>query len=1468
MSVRTELLRFLREPAMFAATADDPQIWLDALENFVGPALAQPGQYPLRPAQIVAWQGLANARAGLVLGPPGTGKTHLLAWLILGYMHARVAAGLPCRVYATAFTRNAIGNLLDAVSARRDEAWSAGPEVWFFGNTPEAGVASNVRVQDRLYGDGLDNAFSVLNAPAVVVGGSVWSLYRLLAADRAPNADGLTGELFDLVCIDEASQLVLSHGLLGLAGMKPGGRVVVAGDDRQLPPIRAGRDVTLDNRALGGSLYSFMASAGAPEFRLDETFRLNAPLARFPEAAFYPGEYRSAVPNEVLALRTGWQDGLDDWEQAVIAPDLPLCVILHDGPPAATSNPFEAHLAARFAQLLEPRLETDAFWMDGLAVISPHRAQNASIRSLLPPTLRRGAFVDTVDKIQGKERDAVILTYTVADAEFALAEAEFIFSSERLNVAITRARRKLIVLISRRLLDAVPGDQDLMDKAERLREFVFGCAVIGERTLPDGQGGSVRVQIRARGFQEPAVLADPPSRAEPPLPDLTAAQLAVLAAVRKVALADRRNGAALRALGQALARRDDLLPDLVALHHAGHITLSEPRSGFWVARPLDATRTVYAATIESVRARIAQVVTESRSGPFAPFYWRLRDRFAWMNARGQDILLPILQALALDSVVTIRDSERGLTIDIPATASPQPAAANETLPEVSDDDFEVLNALESAEAHRINFGVFESWTSAATLADEMRRDRTEVSAAIGRLATDGWVLLAEEGRVRSRMAELAREIRYAKQRFAAGDAARRPYVVRSLKVEVRDRDKPHWGQSVGAAFAAVSAGLPREEQHVLEALRQTLVGMWGPKAAIAGFQARGLQSLLAAWSGDGPQSFVIAADTGSGKTEAALLPLITAAAADRLRGVRGVRAVLTYPRTRLAANQAQRLAGYLAALSQQSRMPTVTMGLQFTQVPRTFAVADEAAGWRRQANGVWSFPLFGCPTCDRELLAHEAEGVEGADSLRCTNCGWSYDGWIGTKVGLERTPPNFFLPTTDSLHQWLHAPHYSSLFGDREGWAPPRALLADEIHLYTHIHGAQVGYALRRLAARCARNSGGGTVLAIGMSATLGDPATAWGRLIGREDVVPITPDTAAGERQPNPKGREYYYFVQPEAESRGQDISGASTTVQSFMCLAHGMRRRTGHQGGYRSLVFLDSIDKVRRLHAVYQDAEEIKRLASFRTRFYPDDPVTGQPRTDCCQEPHGCEIFRDGECWWFAANDSRQVGPSGLRRRDWPLTVAPQPVTSATTGRVEELIRRSDVVFATSSLEVGYDDPDISLVYQQYAPQNLASFIQRKGRGGRGVDDRPVTGVTLSLYSARDSWWFRRPSEMVNPRGFDTPLNPNNHFVRRGQVLSAMLDGAARFAAVVGVSPLLPGGRLAPGALAEAETMVREVFQEDVWLEFGAADLEQLWTHALEQARPEHSLETLAQIRIAVGWIQLLVREREPASTAGLNV
>ncbi len=1264
--------------------------------------------------------------------------------------------------------------------------------------------------------------------------------------------------------------MVLGHGLMALGGLKPGARVVVAGDDRQLPPVRASREIALGDRQLGGSLYSFLKSGGVPEFPLEETFRLNGPLAVFPERKFYPGQYHSAVETKRLDLVDDWQSGLEDWESAAIDPQWPVCVLLHDGPPSATSNEFEAELATRLTQRLVDRLRNartagggvaQDLWTEKFAVVSPHRAQNALIRQLLPSDLREGAFVETVDRIQGKERDAILLSYCVADAEFALAEADFIFAPERLNVAVTRARTKLILLISRRLLDAVPSDQEAMDKAEILREFVFDCRSAGSFNFTTRAGQSWPVNVRVRGFDEAQPLDEitpDPSTADAESTELTTELEVVYKAVQSAALANKRGEPTLRDVQKTLARTARVLSDLSSLHRLGLVSLRQ-RNGqygeYWTVRPFEAPRVVVCVDQPSVSSRLGEVISQARRGRFSPYYDEVRDAFAWPGVEGSDLLYPIIEGFKRAGLVVLATHNNKLTIEWIETAEPEADAdVVDELPALSDADFEILNDLESLEERRINFGIFEAWTSAVGLADDTGRRRADVTAAVGRLAATGWLMLADDGRIRSRMAELAREVRYVKQRFKREDADERPYLVRSLKLELRDRDKPN-RKAVGLGEVledlAIECG---DDTHAaaLRGLGGALAELWSSNPTIAAFQARGLKEITRAWSGKGADAIVIAADTGAGKTEAAALPLIAAAAADTLKGIRGVRAVLTYPRVRLAANQAQRLAGYLAALAAQPGMPTVTLGLQVGQVPTSFGHlfdSDREAGWSSLGECKFTFPLFACPeaNCGGDLLLVAGVGTNGADKLACTQCQWSYAGWVGSKEALRSNPPAFFLPTTNSLHQWLHDKRYGALFGDDARFAAPRAILADEIHLYSHIHGAQVGYALRRLAARAEANSvDRQSVIAIGMSATLGDPAEAWQRLIGREKVLIVRPE--AGEKERSARGREYFYFIQPEVESRGQDIAGASTTIQSLMCLAHGMRRRTGSEGGFRSLVFLDSIDKVRRLHAAYGDAEEVKHLHRYRTTSFIDD-TTGADRTGCCRQPHGCDAFRNGECWYFAATDVRQRRAGGRCKPGQVLKVADRPIFSGTSGKVEAQIKESDIVFATSSLEVGYDDPDITLVYQHYAPQNLASFIQRKGRGGRGADDRPITAVTLSIYSPRDSWWFRKPHEMIEPAGFDTPMNPNNHFVRRGQILSTVLDAFAQREYRTGTPTNLERPNTAD--FAAASDLVEAIFGPEAWVEFGdCQSLEDLWSQALSRAGGKQ-LSDLKSVREAVVWI-----------------
>ena len=172
----------------------------------------------MRPAQEAAWRGLADNRVGLVLGPPGTGKTHLLSWLITGHGAVRSAAGRSARTFVTAFTKNAVGNVLDAVAKRQALHDPAAPQPIFYGSPPTSGLSGGVQLFGR--GDEAD-VVQAIDSGRIVVGATIWSIYRLITSGAVQNADGPTAELFDLVCIDEASQMVLGQGLMALAGMAP-----------------------------------------------------------------------------------------------------------------------------------------------------------------------------------------------------------------------------------------------------------------------------------------------------------------------------------------------------------------------------------------------------------------------------------------------------------------------------------------------------------------------------------------------------------------------------------------------------------------------------------------------------------------------------------------------------------------------------------------------------------------------------------------------------------------------------------------------------------------------------------------------------------------------------------------------------------------------------------------------------------------------------------------------------------------------------------------------------------------------------------------------------------------------------------------------------------------------------------------------------------------------------------------------
>src|SRR5262249_38486448 len=120
----------------------------------------------------------------------------------------------------------------------------------------------------------------------------------------------------------------------------------------------------------------------------------------------------------------------------------------------------------------KPYADAAAFFRHGVFVVSPHHAQIRAIQHELAKlrTWRAAPFVDTVDKMQGQEADAVLVSYGVSDPEFALHEAEFIYGLNRLNVALTRARCKSVVCLPAPLLGATP---QVLDQPEAAAGLAF-----------------------------------------------------------------------------------------------------------------------------------------------------------------------------------------------------------------------------------------------------------------------------------------------------------------------------------------------------------------------------------------------------------------------------------------------------------------------------------------------------------------------------------------------------------------------------------------------------------------------------------------------------------------------------------------------------------------------------------------------------------------------------------------------------------------------------------------------------------------------------------------------------------------------------------------------------------------------------------------------------------------------------------
>ncbi|MDP9239019.1 MAG: DNA2/NAM7 family helicase, partial [Actinomycetota bacterium] len=387
----------------------------------------------------------AGLRGGVltVQGPPGSGKTRSAARMILRLL----AEGQ--RVGVCAFSHKAIGNLLDEVMR---VAALDGREVRALQKSSE---------DQRCASDAVDctgNATEVVDTldRLDVVAGTAWLFAR-------PDMVGSV----DTLVIDEAGQMSLAN-VLAVSGAAD--NLVLFGDPQQLSQPAKGMHPP---GAQASALEHLLAGGSTIDPRLgvflDRTWRMHPEICAFVSETCYDGRL---MAHEACAKQRVDAPGL------ITGAGLRWIPVEHRHNSAASSEEADTVRSLLDDLLLGSWTGADGvsrpLCLDDVLIIAPYNAQVGRLKARLPAAARVG----TVDKFQGQE--AAVVIYSMASSSVADAPrgVEFLYSRNRLNVAVSRARGIVAIVASPRLLDAPVRTSDqliLVNALCRLGELADGA---------------------------------------------------------------------------------------------------------------------------------------------------------------------------------------------------------------------------------------------------------------------------------------------------------------------------------------------------------------------------------------------------------------------------------------------------------------------------------------------------------------------------------------------------------------------------------------------------------------------------------------------------------------------------------------------------------------------------------------------------------------------------------------------------------------------------------------------------------------------------------------------------------------------------------------------------------------------------------------------------------------------------------
>ena len=418
-----------------------------------------PVRFPwLNASQEKAADLVLRAKDGAVVhGPPGTGKTTTLVEAIYEALHREVQV-LVCaqsnmavdwiseKLSERGVNILRIGNptrvtdrMLNDTYERRFERHPLYDQLW--------GIRRNIRqLYDSREGnrENRHQKIARLKERAAeleyTINESLFADARVIACTLTGSAHPLlTGRRFGTLFIDEAAQALEASCWIAI---QKADRVILAGDHRQLPPtikspaaLSGGLDKTL--------MQTICENKPRCVSMLTIQYRMSDEIMQFPNREFYDGLLQS---DPSVKYR-----GILDWDTAiewVESEENEGETLASDG--LSRINPVEAELALQTLHDYIERIGKDRILYERLdiGIISPYKGQVQLLRRMLRKDsywkpLRPLISINTVDGFQGQERDIILISMVRNNEQ---GQVGFLSDLRRMNVAITRARMKLIII--------------------------------------------------------------------------------------------------------------------------------------------------------------------------------------------------------------------------------------------------------------------------------------------------------------------------------------------------------------------------------------------------------------------------------------------------------------------------------------------------------------------------------------------------------------------------------------------------------------------------------------------------------------------------------------------------------------------------------------------------------------------------------------------------------------------------------------------------------------------------------------------------------------------------------------------------------------------------------------------------------------------------------------------------------------